>query len=100
MRVGGGRGGRGTLAVVPGGSARTVEFFFGARMGEPVQKRSGRATKPKRGLLHRISSSDKRERSTIGSAEQAQNSIAKPRSDTASREFALTASNSSSRATP
>src|SRR3979409_1897770 len=67
-------------------------------MDEPVQKRSGRVTKSKRGLLHRTSSSEKRERWTIASAAQAQNSIAKSRSETASSEFSLTVSNPSSRA--
>src|SRR5713226_7798875 len=88
-----------TLPVLPRASSGTSGFFFCGMTDEPVQKRSGKATKPKRGLAQRISSSEKRERWTMASAAQAQNSMAKSRSDTASREFALTASKPSSRAT-
>ncbi len=47
----------------------------------PVQKRSARSTKPKRGFDHSTSSSAKRDRCTMTIAAAASNSIAKSRSD-------------------
>jgi len=81
-----------TLPVLPRAKlGGTVGFFFCGMIEEPVQKRSAAFTKPNRGLVHRISSSDRRDRWTIASAAQAQNSIAKSRSDTASMEFSANA---------
>ena len=51
-------------------------------------KRSAKVMKPKRGLIHRINSSDRREMCVITRAAAAVNSIAKSRSDTASSELA------------
>src|SRR3546814_18343156 len=58
----------------------------------PVQKRSGRLTKPNIGVDHRISSSLQRDRWIRIRLAAAQNSIAKSRSDTVSSEFSVTPS--------
>ena len=88
-----------TRPLLPRTSSGTSGFFFCGMIEEPVQKRSGRRTKPKRGLAHSTSSSAKRDRCTMTSAAKAQNSIAKSRSDTASSEFSHRPSKPSSRAT-
>ncbi|SKO72087.1 Uncharacterised protein [Mycobacteroides abscessus subsp. massiliense] len=41
-------------------SSGTSGFFFCGMMDEPVQKRSAMSIKPKRGLIHKINSSDRR----------------------------------------
>ena len=59
---------------------------------EPVQNRSGRVMNPNCAEVHSTSSSEIRERWFISSAAAAQNSIAKSRSATLSREFRVGAS--------
>jgi hypothetical protein len=63
---------------------------------EPVQNRSASVTNAKRGFVHQTSSSAKRDTCVIASAAAARNSIAKSRSDTASRELVHSASKPSS----
>jgi len=89
----------GKYPVLPRTSSGTSGFLFCGMIDEPVQYASGRRTKPKRGLAQSTSSSASRDRCTIASAAQAQNSTAKSRSETASIEFSHSASKPSSRAT-
>ena len=59
-------------------------FFFWGMMDEPVVKPSSSSTKRNSQLLHRISSSEKRDRCIISTAQAERNSTQKSRSDTPS----------------
>ena len=67
-------------------------------MEEPVQKASAMSMKPNGTDIHRISSSENRDRCIITKAALAQNSTTKSRSLTASNEFSATVSNPSNSA--
>ena len=81
---------------MPRTSSGTSGFFFCGMIELPVQKRSGRSMKLNWALVHSTSSSLMRDRWVTHSAARAQNSIAKSRSLTASREFSQTSSKPSS----
>src|SRR5699024_12218197 len=72
---------------LPRTSSGTSGFFFCGMIELPVQKRSGKLIKLNYALVHNTSSSLMRERCVMVSAARAQNSMAKSRSLTASREF-------------
>ena len=87
-----------TRPALPRTSSGTSGFFFCGMMLEPVQKASGSSTKPNCCEVQITSSSHQRDRWTAVSDAAAQNSTAKSRSLTASRELAVTPSNPSAAA--
>ncbi|MNR17157.1 hypothetical protein D3C85_1338010 [compost metagenome] len=85
-----------TRPDLPRTSSGTSGFFFCGMIEEPVQKRSGRSMNWNWALVQSTSSSEKRDRCIMARAAAAQNSMAKSRSDTPSRELPPTASKPSS----
>ena len=84
--------------VLPRISSGTSGFFFCGMIEEPVQKLSDSSMKPNWAEDQMISSSEKRDRCIIRMLAAALNSMAKSRSDTASREFSAGVENPNSSA--
>src|SRR5690606_2134 len=71
----------------PRASSAMSGFFLWGSADDPVVKASAKVTQPNSVVAHRISSSARRDRSTIAWAQQNPNSEAKSRAATASREL-------------
>ena len=83
-------------AARPRTSSAGSGFFLLGMIELPVENASEARTNPNRGFDHQVSSSASRLRCTMPSATAASTSTTKSRSETASSEFAVTASKPSS----